>query len=99
MARGARAAGPRCPGSALVAGLAPGQRQVGLLPAADAAIEHVHLLETGLLQALGGGTRGLPGLAHQHQRSEERRVGKECVSTCRYRWSRHPSKKKKNKSK
>src|SRR3546814_16325763 len=22
-----------------------------------------------------------------HQRSEERRVGKECVSTCRYRWS------------
>src|SRR3546814_19468670 len=21
-----------------------------------------------------------------HQRSEERRVGKECVSTCRYRW-------------
>src|SRR3546814_17782862 len=25
---------------------------------------------------------------HQfYQRSEERRVGKECVSTCRYRWS------------
>src|SRR3546814_20255793 len=23
-------------------------------------------------------------------RSEERRVGKECVSTCRYRWSRYP---------
>src|SRR3546814_2713204 len=23
----------------------------------------------------------------QHQRSEERRVGKECVSTCRSRWS------------
>src|SRR3546814_10917791 len=22
-----------------------------------------------------------------HSRSEERRVGKECVSTCRYRWS------------
>src|SRR3546814_2979883 len=22
-----------------------------------------------------------------HERSEERRVGKECVSTCRYRWS------------
>src|SRR3546814_12210928 len=28
-------------------------------------------------------------------RSEERRVGKECVSTCRYRWSPLPSKKKK----
>src|SRR3546814_1146655 len=24
-----------------------------------------------------------------HARSEERRVGKECVSTCRYRWSRN----------
>src|SRR3546814_18523253 len=24
------------------------------------------------------------------QRSEERRVGKECVSTCRYRWSTYP---------
>src|SRR3546814_15167958 len=29
----------------------------------------------------------------QRQRSEERRVGKECVSTCRYRWSPHHSKK------
>src|SRR3546814_10969864 len=28
-------------------------------------------------------------------RSEERRVGKECVSTCRSRWSRYPYKKKK----
>src|SRR3546814_7076351 len=25
--------------------------------------------------------------ATRDQRSEERRVGKECVSTCRYRWS------------
>src|SRR3546814_20708803 len=24
--------------------------------------------------------------AHELRRSEERRVGKECVSTCRYRW-------------
>src|SRR3546814_20299620 len=29
-------------------------------------------------------------------RSEERRVGKECVRTCRSRWSPYPSKKKKN---
>src|SRR3546814_14902803 len=28
-------------------------------------------------------------------RSDERRVGKECVSTCRSRWSQYPSKKKK----
>src|SRR3546814_12604010 len=27
-------------------------------------------------------------------RSEERRVGKECVSTCRYRWSQYHEKKK-----
>src|SRR3546814_18732234 len=31
-------------------------------------------------------------------RSEERRVGKECVSTCRSRWSPDHSKKKKNKT-
>src|SRR3546814_16978385 len=30
-------------------------------------------------------------------RSAERRVGKECVSTCRYRWSPYPIKKKKTK--
>src|SRR3546814_18098974 len=28
------------------------------------------------------------------KRSEERRVGKECVSTCRYRWAPYHSKKK-----
>src|SRR3546814_12988437 len=27
-------------------------------------------------------------LPDEHARSEERRVGKACVSTCRYRWSR-----------
>src|SRR3546814_1278861 len=33
---------------------------------------------------------------NQLSRSEERRVGKECVSTCRARWSPDHSKKKKN---
>src|SRR3546814_12888204 len=32
-----------------------------------------------------------------HGRSEERRVGKECVSTCRSRWSQYHEKKKKKK--
>src|SRR3546814_12551951 len=32
-------------------------------------------------------------LAWRLVRSEERRVGKECVSTCRYRWSPYHSKK------
>src|SRR3546814_14085182 len=43
---------------------------------------------------IGDGQRviAVPGLLHlviplQHRRSEERRVGKECVSTCRARWS------------
>ena len=29
----------------------------------------------------------LRGLADNHQRSEERRVGKECTEQCRSRWS------------
>src|SRR3546814_18395087 len=32
-------------------------------------------------------------VAHRHLRSEERRVGKECVSTCRSRWSPYHQKK------
>src|SRR3546814_13469326 len=36
-----------------------------------------------------------PGKRRQDRRSEERRVGKECVSTCRYRWSPYHYKKKK----
>src|SRR3546814_15384889 len=40
-------------------------------------------------------TKDLGGLGiHFVGRSEERRVGKECVSTCRYRWSPYPSTKK-----
>src|SRR3546814_17458421 len=41
------------------------------------------------------------GLVHPEQhrfRSEERRVGKECVSTCRSRWSPYHSKKRENKN-
>src|SRR3546814_18043454 len=38
---------------------------------------------------------GIAGLLHvTDMRSEERRVGKECVSTCRSRWSPYHSKKK-----
>src|SRR3546814_16732145 len=36
--------------------------------------------------------RGLAG--HRGRRSEERRVGKECVSTCRSRWSPYHYKQK-----
>src|SRR3546814_8242191 len=36
----------------------------------------------------GAASEGLTGMVHlAGDRSEERRVGKECVSTCRSRWS------------
>src|SRR3546814_7338258 len=34
--------------------------------------------------------RAAAGISRAGRRSEERRVGKECVSTCRYRWSPYP---------
>src|SRR3546814_1562959 len=40
----------------------------------------------------GGATAGVRD-AHSTSRSEERRVGKECVSTCRSRWSPYHYKK------
>src|SRR3546814_12704504 len=41
------------------------------------------------------GQRGPANPPSPALRSEERRGGKECVSTCRYRWSPYPKKKKK----
>src|SRR3546814_12353327 len=41
-----------------------------------------------------GRTRADAGLARPRRRSEERRVGEECVSTCGYRWSPYIKKKK-----
>src|SRR3546814_10523344 len=43
-------------------------------------------LETKLI-AIGFVSRLSPSCINSQQRSEERRVGKECVSTCRSRWS------------
>src|SRR3546814_17529410 len=45
---------------------------------------------------LGSSANGSPDDLHFRwifERSEERRVGKECVSTCRSRWSPYPYKK------
>src|SRR3546814_14061152 len=44
-----------------------------------------------------GATAGRHGTRLAPGRSEERRVGKECVSTCRSRWSPYHLKKRKNK--
>src|SRR3546814_14284269 len=46
-------------------------------------------------QNLAESLQRIPGISLQ--RSEERRVGKECVSTCRSRWSPYHYKKKKKK--
>src|SRR3546814_4509949 len=40
-----------------------------------------------VLLIAGGGLYSLGVIFHLWERSEERRVGKECVSTCRSRWS------------
>src|SRR3546814_18809397 len=40
------------------------------------------------------GPEALPQEGRHRDRSEERRVGKECVSTCRSRWSPYPYKQK-----
>src|SRR3546814_13848454 len=66
--------------------------------------ETIKLLDTGLkvLETQQGQSenikafsRDLASLTEVLKRSEERRVGNECVSTCRSRWSPYHSKKKK----
>src|SRR3546814_15211516 len=65
----------------------------GTVEAARATLRaRVHLVTR---QADGPWRAALPADAvRQAGRSEERRVGKECVSTCRSRWSPYHSKKK-----
>src|SRR3546814_16860681 len=41
----------------------------------------------GMMQIVLGTLTVFTGYANMGKRSEERRVGKECVSTCRSRWS------------
>src|SRR3546814_15679476 len=48
-----------------------------------------------MCQFVVGRQRGLDVKIKQQHGSEERRVGKECVSTCRSRWSPYHKKKKK----
>src|SRR3546814_6540947 len=51
--------------------------------------ERLAVVAGGVLLRIGleDGALGLARLRQRHLRSEERRVGKECVSTCRSRWS------------
>src|SRR3546814_20321410 len=64
--------------------LQTGLRHAFVLYGRDRVLAHPALIDNvvGL-----GPEKPLPGLAEVGDRSEERRVGKECVSTCRSRWS------------
>src|SRR3546814_7585294 len=53
----------------------------------EAAVQPIMRGDLGQRLPLSGRRDELDLLASIVNRSEERRVGKECVSTCRYRWS------------
>src|SRR3546814_19395418 len=56
----------------------------------DAAVEKGRLARQARIDGVGTFMRGAAPVAGLDLRSEVRRVGKECVSTCRYRWSPYP---------
>src|SRR3546814_11605181 len=56
-----------------------------------------HLFQRYLAQLSGGQLQRAAIARALTTRSEERRVGQECVSTCRYRWSPYHKKKKNTK--
>src|SRR3546814_15109867 len=55
---------------------------------------HSRLIDGLSLSVSSGETVTLMGRSGCGKRSEERRVGKECVSKCRYRWRRDHEKRK-----
>src|SRR3546814_20256536 len=59
----------------------PNLQELALMTTAESWLPFESLYEQMLLDALINGRRRFM------KRSEERRVGKECVSTCRSRWS------------
>src|SRR3546814_12171589 len=65
--------------------------ECGFVAILDADKEGFLRSETSLVQTIGRAARNVDGkvilYADNVTRSDERRVGKECVSTCRSRWS------------
>src|SRR3546814_17408474 len=64
---------------------------LGQVALADAQVPgQVRLLQATVLAPGPDGVRTVDDRVHDLRRSEERRVGKECVSTCSSRWSPYP---------
>src|SRR3546814_16639965 len=79
-------------------GVNTGDRVVIYMPMIpEAAIAMLACARIGAVHSVVFGGFAAPELAKRIDRSEERRVGKECVSTCRSRCSPYHSKKKKKK--
>src|SRR3546814_12085800 len=73
---------------------------MGMFPVVGIPLPLVSYGGTVLLTVMGSMGLVMSCYIHRDMRSEERRVGKECVSTCRSRWSPYHSKtKKKNNNK
>src|SRR3546814_18851134 len=88
-----------CSSDLIALAVGRGADQEGARPLEDIGLQSVHqqhldrmpLVFQGLLDIAGnqfGGSRhGADQNGNLHERSEERSVGKECLSTCRSRWS------------
>src|SRR3546814_15579873 len=74
-----------------IAGIQPRHQKAAAHPLATLEAHLIVVQSTGQGAALDPRFRGRSG---EDARSDERRVGKECVSTCRSRWSPYHSKKK-----
>src|SRR3546814_13970854 len=75
-----------------IKGIAGGAALIGTPTAVDATASGKKLRRGIKVFPVAG---GIAKLEFYNNRSEERRVGKECVSTCRSRWSPYHKKKKK----
>src|SRR3546814_12936109 len=74
------------------------EKSAEMQPAGKKPVEgskpHARDLRGSIPEVAPAQAEALRGLFAAHRRSEERRVGKECVRACRTRWSPYPEKKK-----
>src|SRR3546814_17261293 len=71
----------------------PGRRSMKILPcfgSEPVGKRPLHRPRLAIRARAEGRTARIIAVVEQVDRSEERRVGKECVSTCRSRWSPYP---------